>query len=53
MATTAGVSRPLRRLSDTIADPKLRAVIVELEVKVTELDQRLFDAERRLKAGGL
>ncbi len=53
MPTVAGLSRPLRRLSDTVSDPKVRAALVELEVKMQELDQRLLDAEKRLKAGGL
>lgn len=53
MSTVAGKSRPLVRLSSTVKDKVLADAIRALEDKVEELDKRLFDAEARLKAGGL
>lgn len=52
MATVAGKSRPLVRLSSTVKDKALADALRVIEDKIEELDTRLFDAERRLKAGG-
>lgn len=54
MAQVAGPTRPVKRYSDTPGlDPKVKIALIELENKIDELDRRLFDAERRLAAGGL
>lgn len=53
MTTVAGLSRALRRLARTVSDPKTKEALLALEEKVMELDTRLTDTERRLKAGGL
>ena len=51
--TIANVTKPLKRLSATIADKVLAAAVRSLEDKVDELDLRVRDAERRLTAGSL
>jgi hypothetical protein len=51
--TVAGAKLSLPRLSQGIKDPTLARAVRALEDKVSELDVRLTDAERRLKAGGL
>lgn len=51
--SVAGQSKPLKAGSKTVGDELTRRAILALEDKVNELDTRLKDAERRLKAGNL
>lgn len=53
MSNKAGILINIKRLAKTIIEPKTRDAVLDLENKILELDSRLVDAERRLKAGGL
>jgi hypothetical protein len=43
----------VRRLAQGIDDPVTQRAVRTVEDKLVELEARLTDAERRLKAGGL
>jgi hypothetical protein len=51
--TIAGLNQNLRRLASTVTDEVTRKVLTEIENKVLELNTRLTDIEKRVKAGGL
>lgn len=54
MTTVAGtVHQPVRRLSQGVQDPVTQRAVRAVEDKLVEMEARLTDAERRLKAGGL
>lgn len=52
-ATTAGISKSLRKLGRTVTDINTKTALIAIEDKITELDIRLTNVELRLKAGGL
>ena len=51
--TVAGIVGNLKRLSKTISDKPTMLAVQDVENKILEIDTRLSDIERRLKAGGL
>jgi hypothetical protein len=52
-SNTAGISQALRKLARTVKDINTQNALIAIEIKIEELDIRLADTERRLKAGGL
>lgn len=51
--TIAGIRQNLKKLGRVVKDQATRDSLIDIENKVQELDLRVTDTERRLKAGGL